>query len=194
LDIGRAALIVVDMQNGFLGQHTEAVIPAVAHLARHWQDAGGATVFTRFVNAPGSPFERLLGWTQVATTPETDITASLEPHLQRAHFVLDKPAYTIFTPEGRQLIEAAGWSDLVFCGVDTDSCVLKSALDAFELGYTPWIATDATSSHGGPVIHEAGLAVAARSVGKRHLLTTAAILQSVQHTAHSCEPTELTIR
>lgn len=189
-DIGRAVLIVVDMQNGFLSRSNHAVVPAVVHLVGQWLDADGAVVFTRFVNAPGSPFERLLGWTQVATPPHTDITAELRHFVPRARFVMDKPAYTIFTPQGRRLIETAGWSHLVFCGVDTDSCVLKSALDAFELGYTPWIATDATASHAGTALHEAGLAVAARSIGKRHLLTTAEILDAVCSPAPAAEESE----
>ncbi|MGW1511215.1 isochorismatase family protein [Streptomyces sp. NPDC002394] len=65
--------------------------------------------------------------------------------------------------ETAELIPRAGWTDLVFCGIAAESCVLKSAADAFEHGYAPWIVTDtcASASDTGPHVHDAGLLVAA---------------------------------
>ncbi|MFJ7223025.1 isochorismatase family protein [Streptomyces sp. NPDC098090] len=65
----------------------------------------------------------------------------------------------------------AGWTDLVFCGIATESCVLKSAADTFEHGYAPWIVTGAEASDAGPCVHEAGLVVARRLIGTGQLLT-----------------------
>ncbi|MFH8837166.1 isochorismatase family protein [Streptomyces sp. NPDC017868] len=54
--------------------------------------------------------------------------------------------------ETAELIPRAGWTGLVFCAIATASCVLKSAADAFEHGYAPWIVTDtcASASDTGP--------------------------------------------
>ena len=35
--------------------------------------------------------------------------------------------------------------------------MLKTAVDAFELGMTPYVIADASASHAGPRAHEAGL-------------------------------------
>jgi nicotinamidase-related amidase len=48
--------------------------------------------------------------------------------------VLDKTIYSPFTPEGVQLFEHRGWNEFYFCGIATESCVLKGAVDAFERG------------------------------------------------------------
>ncbi len=64
----------------------------------------------------------------------------------------------------------AGWTDLAFCGIATESCVLKSAADAFEHGYAPWIVTDACASDAGPDVHDAGLLVARRLIGTGQLV------------------------
>ncbi|WP_398692045.1 isochorismatase family protein [Streptomyces atratus] len=79
--------------------------------------------------------------------------------------------YTLFTPEADELIRRAGRTYLVFCGIATESCVLKSAADAFEHVYAPWIVADALASGVGPDIHDAGLVVACGLIGTGQLVT-----------------------
>ncbi|MDH6579500.1 isochorismatase family cysteine hydrolase [Kitasatospora sp. MAP5-34] len=172
----RAALIVVDMQNGFLNDHTRHLVPVVADLVDQWTKAGRPVVFTRYLNYPGSPFERLIHWTRLRDAPETDLAPELHDRAHRAAAVIDKPAYSWFTPEGIALAAAEGWRDLIFCGVATESCVLKSAVDAFERDFTPWVVTDACASDAGPDVHDAGLRIARRFIGAGQLITTAQLL------------------
>lgn len=176
VDVDRAVLIVIDVQNGFINQHTEHLPPAIAALAGRWRAAGRPVVLTRYLNHPGSPFERHLDWTRLQSAPETDIVSALAPLVPDAHAVIDKPGYTCFTPAADALITAAGWTDLVFCGIATDSCVLKSAVDAFERGHTVRVLTDACASDAGPAVHAAGLVVARRLIGATGLITTPDLL------------------
>ncbi|MFC5662860.1 isochorismatase family cysteine hydrolase [Kitasatospora misakiensis] len=168
----RAALVVVDLQNGFVNRHSRHVVPAVEALVDRWSAGGRPVVFTRYVNGPDSPYERLLGWRRLREAPETDLVDAVRGHARRARAVIEKRTYTWFTPEAEELSAAERWTDLVFCGVATDSCVLKSAADAFERGFTPWIVTDACASEAGPDVHDAGLRIARRFIGARQLVTT----------------------
>jgi nicotinamidase-related amidase len=164
-----AALVVIDAQNGFVNDHTRAVVPAIVRLVAAWS---GPVVFTRYHNYPGSPFERLHGWYELNDSPAVDIVDALAPAAAAAAAVVDKTIYSLFTAEGRALVAANGWSDLVFCGIATESCVLKSAADAFELGHTPWLVTDACASDAGPDVHAAGLVCARQLIGPGQLITT----------------------
>lgn len=179
MDIDHAALIVIDMQNGFSNHHSRHVVPVVAGLVERWSDAGRPVVFTCYHNYPDSPFERFFDWTRLQHSPETDIVPELAEHAASAYAVIDKPAYSLYTEQGTALIAQAGWTDLVFCGIATESCVLKSAADAFEHGHTPWIITDATASDAGPAVHDAGLLVARRLIGRRQLITTDDVLRQL---------------
>ncbi|WP_340560086.1 isochorismatase family cysteine hydrolase [Streptomyces sp. GSL17-111] len=172
MDIGSAALVVIDVQNGFVNHHSRHAVPAIVDLAARWSAAGRPVIFTRYVNHPGSPFERFFQWNRLREAPETDIVRELLDAAARAHAVVDKAGYTLFTPETTQLMREVGWTDLVFCGIATESCVLKSAADAFEYGYAPWIVTDASASDAGPDVHDAGLVVARRLIGTGQLVTT----------------------
>jgi nicotinamidase-related amidase len=170
MDFSRGVLVVVDMQNGFVSDKSTHIVEPVAQLAKRWMDAGRAAVFTRFINEPGSPFERLIGWTRMRSAPETDLVAVIAALADRGLAVLDKPGYSLFTTEGAGLVTQYGWTDIVIAGIATESCVLKTAVDAFERDLTPWVVRDAVYSHAGAEAHEAGLLVAGRFIGRRQLI------------------------
>jgi nicotinamidase-related amidase len=75
-------------------------------------------------------------WRKLTDAPDTDIVDELKDAASRA-IVIDKKDYTLFHEQGRALVEEKSWTDLIFCGIDTESCVLKSAVDAFEAGIHP---------------------------------------------------------
>ena len=160
-------LIVVDVQNGFIYENTYHVVPRIVDLVRRWP---GPVVFTRFHNVPGSNYERLIGWRRLQGPPDTDLAVALQPYAQS---VIDKDGYTFFSAEGRQLAEQQGWTDIYFCGIDTDICVLKSAVDAFELGFTPHVIEDACASHAGPAAHDAGVTILKRFIGRGQVVRSA---------------------
>jgi nicotinamidase-related amidase len=175
----KPVLVVVDVQNGFITEHSQPVVPVIADLVRRWQAANGDVVFSRYLNYSGSPFERLIGWSKMVDGPETEIVTELAPYVGPDTPVVDKYIYTLFTPEGSCLVEQRGWTDLYVCGIDTDICVLKTAVDAFEHNLTPWILKDACASHAGPQAHTAGLFVAARFIGSNQIIHTADLPESV---------------
>lgn len=175
----KPVLVVVDVQNGFITEHSQPVVPVIADLVRRWQAAHGDVIFTRYLNYPDSPFERILGWTRMADGAETELVTELAPYVSSHTPVVDKYIYTLFTPEGTQLLNERGWTDLYICGIDTDICVLKTAADAFEHNLTPWILKDACASHAGPEAHTAGLFIAARFIGPNQIIRTANLPESV---------------
>jgi nicotinamidase-related amidase len=175
----KPVLVVVDVQNGFITEHSQPVIPIIVNLVRRWQTAGGDVVFSRYLNYAGSPFERLIGWTKMTGSPETELVTELAPYVGPHTPVVDKYIYTLFTPEGTQLIEKRAWTDLYVCGIDTDVCVLKTAVDAFERNLTPWILKDACASHAGPEAHAAGLFIAGRLIGTNQIIHTTSLPNSL---------------
>lgn len=171
----RSVLIVVDVQQGFITEHSQHVVPKIVQLVTRWAERGGDIVFTRYLNYPGSPFERLIHWSNLMTSPETDLVAELEPHSGSPAIIFDKTTYSLFADAGTRLVESHDWSDLYICGIATESCVLKTAVDAFERDLTPWLIKDASASHAGPVANEAGLLVAERFIGKGQLISSSDI-------------------
>jgi nicotinamidase-related amidase len=165
-------LVVVDVQNGFISEFSQPVVPVIANLVARWQANGGDTVFTRYHNYTGSPYERLIGWSNLMEAPETDIVSDLAPYAARASAIVDKDIYSLFNEAGSALVKKYDWTDLYICGIDTQSCVLKTAVDAFERNLTPWVLADACASHSGAQTHTAGLLVLEKFIGQRQIITT----------------------
>lgn len=174
-----SVLVVVDVQNGFISDVSRPVIGVIGSLVARWQRNGGSTIFTRYINYPGSQFERLVKWTKLQKSPEIDLVAELIPYVESATAVIDKGIYSLFTDEGESIIVKNGWTDLYVCGIDTESCVLKTAVDAFERGLTPWVLADACASHSSVESHEAGLLVTRKFIGGSQIIKTADVPETV---------------
>jgi nicotinamidase-related amidase len=175
-----AVLVVIDVQNGFVREESAYVVPRIVNLVDRWQAAGGDTLFTRYINYAGSPFERLIGWSECMTSPQIDIVPELLPYADRATAVVDKKGYGLLAdPAAAALVAERGWTDLYICGIATESCVLATALGAFEADLTPWLIEDASATHAGRVAHEAGILVAQRFIGEGQIIRTADISESL---------------
>ncbi|MFI6793719.1 isochorismatase family cysteine hydrolase [Nonomuraea sp. NPDC050383] len=167
---GTSVLVVVDVQNAFVRAESAHVVPVIVDLVDRWQ---GDVLFTRYINYPGSPFERLVRWSACMTSPEIDIVDELQPYTARAH-VIDKRGYGLFAdPAGAALVAERGWCDIYVCGIATESCVLATALGAFEADLTPWLIEDASASHAGRDVHEAGVLVTRRFIGQDQIISVA---------------------
>lgn len=156
------ALLVVDVQIGFVDQHTSHIPAVVERLLPRYRH----TFATRFYNPIPSNYRRLIHWNRfdingpdfpLAFTPSADTT------------VIDKPTYTCVTPDFLASLDCAGIDEVHICGIDTDICVTKCAVDLFEVGRVPVVVTDACASHGGPELHQAALRILARYIGHGQL-------------------------
>jgi nicotinamidase-related amidase len=176
-------LFVIDVQNGFVNDRSRHVVPVITRLIEQWETAGAPVLFSRYLNHPGSPFVRLLDWSALQSSPETDIVPELAPYAARAERIVDKATYSALSPALAREFHGRGWEQVVLCGIATDSCVLKTAADAFEADLTPLVVTDACASEAGAAVHEAGLTVARRMIGARQLITAADTTALLAHAA-----------
>lgn len=160
-------LLVVDVQRGFLNDFTAHVPGRVAELIR--RGPGHAPVyFTRFENPPGGPYRKLLSWDACARPPETDLAPELEPFAAPER-VFSKPGYAGLPDALAGVLRDAAIERITVVGIDTDMCVLKVALDLFDLAIEPIVLVDCCASTAGLQAHLAGLAVLSRNIGATRL-------------------------
>ena len=163
-------LLVVDVQNGFINEHTEHVVAPVNALMAAFRRRNTPIALTRFVNTPGSGYARWIGWTRFMQAPENALHAGVDAG-DAPVFV--KHGYTAFTEDFTRFVVEHAVERLVLCGIATDGCVLKTAVDAFERGIEPLVVRDACASHAGREVHDAGLLLLGRFIGTRQIVTLA---------------------
>jgi nicotinamidase-related amidase len=168
-EIQNPVLAVIDMQKGFLNKHSQHIVQNVDGLIRGCQEFTIPVVFTRFFNVAGSPYESLIGWDRIHSEPETEIVDELLPW---AGDLIDKNFYTAITSEFVARIGRNGWKTIILCGIATESCVLKTAADTFELGLRPIVVSDACASDMGEASHLAGLLALESLIGEDQIMST----------------------
>ncbi len=152
-------LMIIDVQRGFINRWTSKIPDVVSAL----QHAHPHVIVARFANPEGSMHRRLFGWHRMAPgTKETELAFLPRPDA----LVVDKHTYTALTPAVRSELRRIGATEVALCGIATDGCVLKTAVDLFEAGIRPIVLADACGSHGGPECHEAGLLLLRRFIGE----------------------------
>jgi nicotinamidase-related amidase len=162
-------LLVVDVQRAFINDYTQHVPPRIKRLIEGGEFA--PILFTVFVNTPGSPYRRLLDWHASAEPPETDLVDDIAPFASRDR-TFAKRGLTGVPDQLADRMRRDRLSEISVVGMDTDMCVLKIAMDIFDMGIEPVVLVDCCASTAGLQAHLAGLAILSRNIGPHQLRLT----------------------
>lgn len=168
--MNKSLLLVVDVQKGFLqSAESKAVVSGINALVEQWQTKDWPIVYSRFINLEGSNYERLRDWHELKHQPDTELAAKLkvvEP------YIFKKSTYSAWSTETAQVAAIHGCSDVVIAGVDTNECVLATALSVFDASLTPWLVEDCCASNGGKTAHEAAIKLLKPLLGEQQIVTS----------------------
>lgn len=159
-------LVIIDVQNGFLCHPSTLQISSkIRQLVQvHRFDH---IVCTQFCNKNNSPFERFLNWHELKDQNSQTVHPEI---LAISEQVFPKSGYSCFTPELEQFQKENQIDQFVFAGVDTEGCVLQSAVDCFERNIPGKVFFPCCASNGGPDAHQAGILVIERLIGSGNLI------------------------
>jgi ureidoacrylate peracid hydrolase len=150
----RTALLVIDLQNGFmLPEHpfgnprALALVPVVNRLAEAVRDAGGTVAFTRHTYAENGP-RAVAPWqaeNKVIKALAREFTKGGKAHdlhealdVRDGDVVMDKYRYSAFTFNSSELhetLQGMGIDTLIVTGCVANCCCETTERDAYQLGY-----------------------------------------------------------
>lgn len=157
------ALLIVDVQNGFVNEKTKH-IPALVEKLQYNYDL---VIATRFINMPDSPFRKLIKWQHLS--PDTDeIELAFKP--KEGAVIIDKYIYTCIDESFLCLLKENGIEAVDVCGIDTDICVTKCAVDLFERNITPYVLKDYCATHADADIQRSALIILSRYIGRTQIV------------------------
>jgi len=161
-------LLVVDVQRGFINDFTHHIPERIVRLV----DRGdcGPIFATRFVNTANSPYRRFLDWHACEGPPETDLVPEITKLLKKHEGkVFPKKGFTGLPPELADHLKERRVGRVTVVGIDTDMCVLKIAMDLFDMNVRPTVLVDCCASTAGLLAHLTGLAIISKNVGPQQL-------------------------
>lgn len=157
-------LFVIDVQNGFVTEKTKHVVPRIISLMESFN---GMIIATKFINVEKSPFQQIMHWYGLRSSPETDVVKDIAKH---ANFIVEKAIYSACVEDVKNLLTKNKIDEAYVAGIDTDCCVLKTAIDLFEIGISPIVLADYCASNGGERSHMAGITVLERNIGRQQII------------------------
>ena len=160
----KKVLIIVDAQKGFINEYTNEIPKRIKDLLD--EKLFEEVIFIRFVNST-TRFADFVGWNRLKESPETDFPEELQPYASR---IFEKNFFSCFTPEFEDYLKTKNLNQLFFVGIDTNMCVLKSAMDAFDKGYFPHVLAYYCASHSGVEFHEFALKNLEKAIGKKQVI------------------------
>jgi nicotinamidase-related amidase len=161
-----SCLLIIDVQKGFINKRTKKIPAIVEALQSYFRNV----FIFRVVNAPRSPFRKLLKWKRFGIgTKDTEL--AFKP-CARAE-IFEKRVYTCVDEKFLRLLKKRKISEVFLCGIDTDCCVLKTAVDLFEAGLRPVVLSKACASHESLEHHKASLKILRRLIGVKQVVYAA---------------------
>ena len=163
-------LIVVDMQKGFARYEQTIKLPEkIRNLLE--SKSFDAVIATKFLNAPGSIYEKLFSWKRLESNEEQAFPDGYEQYFD---YISEKNVYTCvnssFIQKLCQLNEGEYPKQVFIVGADTDCCVLTIATALFENNIRPIVLTNYVDSNGGAESNAAGLLCLKRLIGSNQLV------------------------
>lgn len=156
-------LLIIDVQNGFISSETEYILPRLEKLINEFN---GMVISTQFVNK-GGPFNNILNWNKLTNPPEIDIVPFVK---SASKYIIQKSVYTSCNYDLINLLRTLKVSEVYIVGIDTDCCVLKTAMDLFEINIRPIVLSYYCASNGGKKSHDAALTVLRRNIGDNQVV------------------------
>ena len=160
----KGILLATDLQNGFLlTPECEAVVPKVVAHARQFYQVWATRFFNRNPN-----FSRQVSWNEMVSGQETELSTTLSPVVSKT---FDKPSYSPISPALLLALQSDAITTVAVCGVDTDACVMATALGLFDAGFETFVVSDGCASGGGQEYHEAAIKILQRNIGAPYVIS-----------------------
>jgi nicotinamidase-related amidase len=151
----RRALVVVDMQPGFLEEHARWIIPNVQKLLR----SGGYSlvVEARFYTKPGSLWQRQLDW----DFPLEETVQEIKELIPAGSLSIIKDTKSAFKGD-KDLVKHlrdSAIEEVHVVGLDSYDCVLATAEESFDLGFYTYVIEEGVESSEGEGLRDASLKI-----------------------------------
>lgn len=156
LNVSRAALLVIDMQNFFLDPTSPtftcggpAIIPNTRRLIESFRKAGRPVIYTCHVHRPDGLDAGIMKWWWqgmcIEGTPESKVHDEIAPCSNEK--IIYKHRYSAFyNTDLETILRGLAVEDLVICGIMTNLCCESTARDAYYRDHRVFFPADATGS------------------------------------------------
>jgi nicotinamidase-related amidase len=155
----KKALVIVDVQQGFLNERNKYIIEAIKILIQN--AAYDFYIESIFYAEKGSLWDMQTNWTLPKDKNSRTISDLLNLLSGKSQLHIEKQTKSIFkgTSELHNKLQKIGIEEVHIVGLDANDCVLATAFEAFDLGYFTYVIEECTDSSSSEEIKETGFEI-----------------------------------
>lgn len=156
-------LLVIDVQKAFINENTIQVVERIRDLINN--NEYDNVIFTRFINYNDSIWVQKLNYKECITDDSKRLMIDTKNNL-----VFDKNKYSALTNELKKYFEDNKIDNIYLCGIDTECCILKTALDLFEDKYNVYVLKNYCACTHGELRHNNAIEILKRNIGEKYVI------------------------
>jgi len=160
---GNKCLLIVDVQNGFINKNTKHIPPLIEQIQYKYD----IVFITKFFNRKGSFYRKLIGWDKL-TKNSKEFDLAFTP--RKDAIIIEKDIYTCINNLFLSSLSEKNIKQVFICGIDTDICVTKCAVDLFENSIVPIVIQDYCASNAGSEAHINAIKTLKRFIGAKQII------------------------
>lgn len=161
--MNKKLLLIIDLQESFINESTKLLPQKIEKLLI--SNKFDYIVFTKFINDDNSNFYRILNYKGCMTEKDRNIVIDTKNCK-----IIEKRVYTAYNDELKSYIDSNNIKTIYLCGIDTDACVLKTALDLFENNLDVKVIEDCSMSHSGIEYHNSAINMLRKLIGNQNVI------------------------
>lgn len=156
-------LLIIDLQKVFINKNTRKLPKKINKIIN--DKKYNKIAFTRFNNFDDSIYVKKLKWKKCINVDDKKIMIDIGNNK-----VFNKYVYSAVNEEFIKFIKENNITNIYLCGIDIECCVLKTAIDLFELGYNVYVLKDYCTCTHGIIRKNNALKIIKRCIGKDNVI------------------------
>ena len=156
-------LLIIDVQKNFINDNTKKIPNKITNLIN--KNHFDYIAFTKFINDENSNFYKMLNYKGCINEDDRKIVFDTQNNK-----VFTKKIYTAVNDEFKTYIKENEIKKVYLCGIDTDACVLKTAIDLFENNIDVKVIENCCMSHSGKKYHNYAIKMLKKLIGKESII------------------------
>lgn len=156
-------LLIIDVQKNFINDNTKKIPNKITNLIN--KNHFDYIAFTKFINDEISNFYKILNYKGCINENDRKIVLDTQNNK-----VFTKRIYTAVNDEFKTYIKENEIEKVYLCGIDTDACVLKTAIDLFENNIDVKVIENCCMSHSGKKYHNYAIKMLKKLIGKGSII------------------------
>lgn len=156
-------LLIIDLQKVFINKNTRKLPKKINKIIN--DKKYNKVAFTRFNNFDDSIYVKKLKWKKCINVDDKKIMIDIGNNK-----VFNKYVYSAVNEEFIKFVKENNITNIYLCGIDIECCVLKTAIDLFELGYNVYVLKDYCTCTHGIIRKNNALKIIKRCIGKDNVI------------------------